>query len=733
MPLFPLPSLPHPSPPLATGPDAASALSTSCQRRPRADGAAALAQCLRQLDHRCGMALACDIEQPGRYRRRLVAFTDPPLVIQGRGAELTLTALSPRGRLLLPVFAACMAEDANIARVVARPERVKAALRTGAAVEDESQRLRQPTALNALRGLLACLRGLCAPFGLYGTLGYDLVFQRDAIPERLARAEDQRDLVLFLPDRLLVEEDGQVEEHSCEFVVDGRSSLAAAGDTALAADRVPGFAGPGGPPAADDLPAGGYAHLVELARERFKAGELFEAVLSHTLRRRCLELPSAIFQRLRRDDPAPYGFLAHLGEGEILVGASPERFVRVAAGQIDTAPISGTISRGGDVLADAEATRALLASDKEHAELTMCTDVDRNDKAMVCTPGSIRVVARRQVEARSRLLHTVDQVTGTLAPGRDMLDAFQAHQWSVTVTGAPKLDAMRFIEATEASPRRWYGGAVGHLGADGSCDTGLILRTVRLCGGIAEVRVGATLLHCSEPQAEEAETLLKAAGVLAALEQSSVVAPAATAAPPAAQRSGIRVMLVDHRDSFVHTLADYLRRLGARVTILRVGFPLERLTREDCDLVVLSPGPGTPQELGVPATIACCVAKGLPVFGVCLGLQGLVVWAGGDLGVLDRPVHGEATTIEVLGGRLFDGLPRRFRAGRYHSLHALTLPPSLRLTAQDELGVVMAVEHVELPLAAVQFHPESLLTGSDLGLRLLSNALAMARGKEDGT
>ena len=125
---------------------------------------------------------------------------------------------------------------------------------------------------------------------------------------------------------------------------------------------------------------------------------------------------------------------------------------------------------------------SLLASAKEESELTMCTDVDRNDKARVCEPGSVRVLGRRQIEMYSRLIHTVDHVEGYLRAGFDALDAFLCHTWAVTVTGAPKNWAIRFVEQNEASPRAWYGGAVGHVAFDGSLNTGLTLRTVRAIG-----------------------------------------------------------------------------------------------------------------------------------------------------------------------------------------------------------------------------------------------------------
>lgn len=174
-------------------------------------------------------------------------------------------------------------------------------------------------------------------------------------------------------------------------------------------------------------------------------------------------------------------------------------FVRVeqtrTGKRIETCPISGTIARGSDPLEDALQIKKLLLSAKEESELTMCTDVDRNDKSRICIPGTVKVLGRRQIELYSRLIHTVDHVEGYLRQGFDALDAFLCHTWAVTVTGAPKTWAIRFIEDMEASPRHWYGGAVGLVGMDGGLNTGLTLRTIRVKNGVAEVRAGATLLH----------------------------------------------------------------------------------------------------------------------------------------------------------------------------------------------------------------------------------------------
>lgn len=206
--------------------------------------------------------------------------------------------------------------------------------------------------------------------------------------------------------------------------------------------------------------------------------------------------------------------------GEFLIGASPEMFVRTEGKRVETCPISGTIRGGQNAIDDANQILKLLNSDKNEAELTMCTDVDCNDKSRICEPGSVRVIGRRQIEMYSHLIHTVDHVEGTLRLEFDALDAFLTHLWAVTITGAPKRWAMQFIEQHERSPRRWYGGAVGYLTFQGDLNTGLILRTIQLKDSVAEVRVGATVLYDSIPEAEAQETITKAAALFQTLDQT---------------------------------------------------------------------------------------------------------------------------------------------------------------------------------------------------------------------
>ena len=675
------------------------------------------------LDTRRGVLLASSYEYPGRYTRWDMGFVDPPLVLTAHGRRFRIEALNARGRVLLPAIETAL----GTLDAVARPTRSEAALdgevRTPAGRFVEEERSRQPSVFSILRALIALFGHEDEPhLGLYGAFGYDLAFQFEPITLRLERSAAQRDLVLYLPDELVIVDHRRerASRRRYDFEVQGRATDDLPRDGAVSP-----YIGAGQAPRRCDHERGEYAAMVRLARKSFERGDLFEVVPGQTFFEACPAPPSELFLRLRERNPSPYGFLMNLGEAEYLVGASPEMYVRVDGDRVETCPISGTIARGRDPIGDAAQIVALLTSAKDESELTMCTDVDRNDKSRICVPGSVRVIGRRQIEMYARLIHTVDHVEGRLRPEFDALDAFLAHAWAVTVTGAPKTWAMQFIEDHERSARAWYGGAVGVIGFDGNLNTGLTLRTIRVKDGVAEVRAGATLLYDSDPDAEEAETELKASAFLDAIRRGRTTERRTLAAPSRAG-AGRRVLLVDHEDSFVHTLANYLRQTGADVVTLRNGFPPETFDEIKPDLVVLSPGPGTPSDFDVAGTTDALVRRGIPAFGVCLGLQGMVEYFGGTLGTLDPPVHGKASRIRVVGGRIFEGLPSEFTAGRYHSLFALreTFPATLAVTAETDEGVIMALEHRTLPMAAVQFHPESIMTlGDDVGLRLLANVM----------
>ena len=692
------------------------------RRRPTPYGDA-ISTYVDKLDERRGAVFSSNYEYPGRYTRWDTAIVDPPLGISSFGRKVWIEAYNGRGEALLTMIAEALATVEDLALGECTATRLDLDVKLPSRVFTEEERSKMPTVFTVLRAITALFYSEeDSAIGLFGAFGYDLAFQFDAIDLTLTRPDDQRDMVLFLPDEILV-----VDHYSAKAWIDRydftKGEVTTIGQSEEIApepfkhtDTIP--------PRGDHRP-GEYAELVVKAKESFRKGDLFEVVPGQKFMERCDSKPSQISKRLKEINPSPYSFFINLGNQEYLVGASPEMFVRVNGRRIETCPISGTIKRGADPIEDSAQILKLLNSKKDESELTMCSDVDRNDKSRVCEPGSVKVIGRRQIEMYSRLIHTVDHIEGRLRDGMDAFDGFLSHAWAVTVTGAPKLWAMRFIEKHEKSPRAWYGGAIGMVGFNGDMNTGLTLRTVRIKDGIAEVRAGATLLNDSDPHEEEAETELKASAMIAAIRDAK--------SDPKSKRGvarvgeGVNILLVDHEDSFVHTLANYFRQTGATVNTVRTPVPEEIFDRLNPDLVVLSPGPGSPTDFDCKATIKKARARELPIFGVCLGLQALAEAYGGELRQLAIPMHGKPSRIRVLEpGLVFDGLGHEVTVGRYHSIFAdpSTLHRDFMITAESEDGTIMGIEHTREPVAAVQFHPESIMTlGGDAGMRMIENVV----------
>ncbi|PTM92697.1 anthranilate synthase [Mycoplana dimorpha] len=699
---------------------------TVTRRRREADYANAISGYVDKLDERRGAVFSSNYEYPGRYTRWDVAIVDPPLAVSSFGRNVWIEAYNGRGEALLAMIAPRLATVSDLSLGASSPRRLDLKVNEPDRVFTEEERSKIPTVFTVLRAITDLFHSPeDANLGFYGAFGYDLAFQFDAIDLKLERPEDQRDMVLFLPDEILV-----VDHYAAKAWIDrydfAKGGLSTQGkDEAIAPEP---FRGTDTTPPQGDHRPGEYAELVVKAKESFRRGDLFEVVPGQKFYERCESKPSEISGRLKAINPSPYSFFINLGNQEYLVGASPEMFVRVSGRRIETCPISGTIKRGDDPIADSEQILKLLNSKKDESELTMCSDVDRNDKSRVCEPGSVKVIGRRQIEMYSRLIHTVDHIEGRLRDDMDAFDGFLSHAWAVTVTGAPKLWAMRFIEAHEKSPRAWYGGAIGMVGFNGDMNTGLTLRTIRIKDGIAEVRAGATLLNDSNPQEEEAETELKASAMIAAIRDAKAGNAAKAQRDVASVGAGVNILLVDHEDSFVHTLANYFRQTGATVTTVRTPVADELFDRLKPDLVVLSPGPGTPKDFDCKATIGKARARNLPIFGVCLGLQALAEAYGGQLRQLAVPMHGKPSRIRVLEpGIVFSGLGKEVTVGRYHSIFAdpATLPADFTITAESEDGTIMGIEHAKEPVAAVQFHPESIMTlGGDAGMRMIENVVA---------
>ncbi|AQT47773.1 MULTISPECIES: anthranilate synthase [Bartonella] len=678
------------------------------------------------LDSRRGAVFSSNYEYPGRYTRWDSGFINPLLVVTSRGRHMKIEALNERGKVLIDMIEPRLQTLDDIQSTKRTDDKLAIDVKKPGRVFSEEERSRMPSVFSLLRAICDIFHSSeDQSLGLYGAFGYDLAFQFEPIEFKIKRPEDQRDMVLYLPDSILIVDhySARAWVENYDFSDNGKSTEGLSRDT----EEQP-FKAAKAVPQKGDHEKGEYAALVKEAKESFKRGDLFEVVPGQTFYETCPASPSAISKRLKLTNPSPYSFFINLGEQEYLVGASPEMYVRVTGRRVETCPISGTIKRGQDAIADSEQILALLNSKKDESELTMCSDVDRNDKSRVCEPGSVRVIGRRQIEMYSRLIHTVDHIEGRLRNGLDAFDAFLSHAWAVTVTGAPKLWAMRFIENHERSARAWYAGAIGMVFFNGDMNTGLTLRTVRIKDGVASVRAGATLLYDSNPEEEEKETELKASAMIAAIRDSAKPLPKAVRQEKEKPGTGVNILLVDHEDSFVHTLANYFRETGAKVTTVRSPVDDKVFETVNPDLVVLSPGPGTPKDFNCEDTINKARARKIPIFGVCLGLQALTEAFGGSLRVLSEPMHGKPSRIRITGETLlFTDLPKEITVGRYHSIFAdpSRLPSVFKVTAETADGVIMAIEHKSQPIAAVQFHPESIMSLSgNVGMAIIENVVS---------
>ena len=251
---------------------------------------------------------------------------------------------------------------------------------------------------------------------------------------------------------------------------------------------------------------------VETVREGMRQGDYYEVVLRQTFHANFSGSPSQLFRTNPACQPEPLRVFPAIRRrttdgrvaGDVRARGRPPRG--------DLSDLRGRPGAPAIPCATPTAFASCLNSTKEESELTMCTDVDRNDKSRVSIPGSVKVIGRRLIESYAGVFHTVDHVEGMLQPGFDSLDAFLTHMWAVTVIGAPKKAAAQAIENLEKDARGWYGGAVGMLSMNGDINTGILIRTIHLRDGRARYPVGATLLYDSVPALEEEETHLKATG-----------------------------------------------------------------------------------------------------------------------------------------------------------------------------------------------------------------------------
>ena len=248
-------------------------------------------------------------------------------------------------------------------------------------------------------------------------------------------------------------------------------------------------------------------------------GRFMQCVLSKSISLPVMEAPFKSYSRLRDINPSPYCFFFNFGGGEFLYGSSPEIHAVVENGKMVVRPLAGTQPRTGNPLNDAKLRREFLKDKKERSEHLMLVDLSRSEVYRLCEPRSVSVTDTLTIEEYPNLYHLASGVEGTLKPEFDSIDVLLTTLPAGTLSGSPKKEAMRAIEELEPDRRGYYGGAIGYLGFDGDCNTGITIRSVHVVDGRSTVQAGAGIVLDSNPENELDEINLKLSKPLKNLER----------------------------------------------------------------------------------------------------------------------------------------------------------------------------------------------------------------------
>ncbi|MFC1955582.1 aminodeoxychorismate synthase component I [Chloroflexota bacterium] len=265
-----------------------------------------------------------------------------------------------------------------------------------------------------------------------------------------------------------------------------------------------------------------YLRAVATAREYILAGDIFQVNLSQRFEADLSNPPYELYRKLREINPAPFASYINF-DGISIVGASPERFLRVQGDLVETRPIKGTRPRGKSPEEDQALAQELLSSVKDRAENVMIVDLERNDIGRVCSYGTVKVTELAVLETYPTVFHLTSTVQGRLAEGKGRTDLLKATFPGGSITGAPKVRAMEIIDELEPTRRSVYTGSIGYLSFDGGMDIDIVIRTILIKGGRAYFQVGGGIVYDSEPEAEYEETMDKAKVLIQALNLSAQV------------------------------------------------------------------------------------------------------------------------------------------------------------------------------------------------------------------
>jgi anthranilate synthase component 1 len=464
----------------------------------------------------------------------------PALYLTGTGSEFTVKALSKTGRRMIEYLSTeGKKRFAFCEKVEFTSDAISGRIKQDTNIIDEQARLQSTNQMDVLRAVAFAFRLASKPFritcGLLGAISYDFIDQFEKLPPNKQDLLGNPDYELYFADNIFLMD----HEHAKGYVVvnvmitngDREAAITEAQEcfdyysnlARFDAPKAKKCAGPL-PPASTDTAQEEYERMVKIAKQHILDGDIFQVVLSRTKMEPCPDEPLDVYRRLRELNPSPYMFYLNTAN-TILLGSSPELNLRVrGAGtpNVEIRPIAGTKPRGRvgkdiDPDTDFRYEAELKLDRKELAEHMMLVDLARNDIARVAEPGSRVVTELLTAEKYASVQHLVSNVKGKLAKELDALNAYLATMNMGTLTGAPKIEAMKLIRLYEKTKRGYYGGAVMYLTVDGQFDSCITIRSLQIKDHVAFVRVGAGIVHDSVPKTEFEETEHKADSCLRAV------------------------------------------------------------------------------------------------------------------------------------------------------------------------------------------------------------------------
>jgi anthranilate synthase component 1 len=465
----------------------------------------------------------------------------PALYLTGKGQDFRIKALTPTGRRMVQYlggaakerFAFCQSVDFSEDTISGRI----AAGREG--MVDEQSRLKSVNQMDVLRAVAFAFRLASKPFrvtcGLIGAMSYDFIDQFEKLPDSEQDLMKNQDYELYFADNIFLvdhalkkgyvvvnvivtngDRDALVKDVQEQF--DYYEKLTGAPVPQPKAVKAVSAAG------GTDTDQAAYESMVRKAKQHITDGDIFQVVLSRTVIEPCTDEPLDVYKRLRAMNPSPYMFYINTPQ-TTLMGSSPELNLQVSGVDercVTIRPIAGTKPRGRvdgriDNDADFRYEAELKQDRKELAEHMMLVDLARNDIARVAEPGTRLVTELLTVEKYASVQHLVSNVKGQLRSDLDALSAYLATMNMGTLTGAPKIEAMKIIRQLERTKRGYYGGAVMYLTVDGQFDSCITIRSLQVRDGMAYIRTGAGIVHDSVPATEFEETEHKANSCLRAV------------------------------------------------------------------------------------------------------------------------------------------------------------------------------------------------------------------------